>query len=343
MTVAVAMDKFRGTLTARQACRAVAEGVRQAGYDAVSVPLSDGGEGFLDALGGANRETAVTGPQGFPVTAPWRLDGGRAVIESAAACGLALMDDSVPRDALAATSRGVGELIATAIEAGASEIWVGVGGTGCTDGGSGALDALDALLPPRDVALPAAVTAMVDVTTRFADAARIFAPQKGASPEQVEILTQRLGQQARAYADRFGRRIDDLDGSGAGGGLAGGLAAIGGRIRSGLDAVAEATALEKHVAAADLVITGEGRFDATSLRGKVVGGVLRMAAGAEVPALVLAGAVADGMPAVSGATVGSLVGAFGSSRAFGDTAAALTELTRAWLSQHGTTGHGAVR
>jgi glycerate 2-kinase len=335
MTVVVAMDKFRGTLTAGQACRAVAEGVRQAGYDAVSVPLSDGGEGFLDALGGANRETTVTGPQGFPVTAPWRLDGGRAVIESAAACGLALMDDSVPRDALAATSRGVGELIATAIEAGASEIWVGVGGTGCTDGGSGALDALDAWLPPRDVALPAAVTALVDVTTPFADAARVFAPQKGASPEQVEILTQRLGQQARAYADRFGRRIDDLDGSGAGGGLAGGLAAIGGRIRSGFDAVAEATALEKLVAAADLVITGEGRFDATSLRGKVVGGVLRMAAGAEVPALVLAGS-ADPDVAVSGAvTVQALAAAFGRQRAWHDAAGALTELAAARV----TAGH----
>lgn len=332
MRIVVAMDKFRGTLSAGRACTAVAEGVRRAGYDAVSVPMSDGGEGFLDALGGANRTTRVTGPQGCAVQAGWRLHAGRAMIESAAACGLALMDDSAPRNALAATSRGVGELIAVAIEAGAREIWVGVGGTGCTDGGSGALDALDTHLPPGASGLPVAVTALVDVTTRFTDAARLFGPQKGASPVEVGMLTLRLREQAAVYAGRFGRRIDALEGSGAGGGLAGGLAAIGGTIRSGFDAVAAATDLERHIATADLVITGEGRFDLTSLRGKVVGGVLRLAADAGVPALVLAGAADPEVRPADRVTVRSLTAEFGPRRAWEDAAAALTELTAALLA-----------
>ncbi len=332
MRVAIAMDKFRGTLTAVQACEAVASGVRQAGHDAVSVPMSDGGEGFVGALGGATTMTTVTGPQGLPVDAGWRLDGQWAVIESAAAAGLTLMDASAPRDPLSATSRGVGELIDAALSAGARDIWVGIGGTGCTDGGSGALEALDSRLPAGTSALPAALTVLVDVTTRFTDAARVFAPQKGASPQEVDILTTRLGQLAPAYAQRFGRRIDVLDGSGAGGGLAGGLAAIGGEIRSGFDAIAEVTGLENVVAAADLVITGEGMLDSASLQGKVVGGVLRLAAGAGVPALVLAGVVARDMPAVGGATVRSLTAEFGYRRAWDDAAAALAELVAAHLT-----------
>jgi glycerate kinase len=343
MTIVVAMDKFRGTLSAGQACAAVADGVRQAGYDATSVPMSDGGEGFLDAFGGANRKAPVTGPQGVPVDAEWRLDSGRALIESAAACGLALLDPARPRDPLAATSRGVGELIGAALAAGARDIWVGVGGTACTDGGAGALEALGAWLPAGATALPAALTVLVDVTTRFNDAAPVFGPQKGASPGEVEILTRRLTRQARTYQERFGRRIDELAGSGAGGGLAGGLAAIGGGIRSGFDAIAEFHDLETLIKAADLVITGEGRVDPPSLQGKVVGGVLRMAAGAGVPALVLAGTVADDMPPVRGATVRSLTAEYGPRRAWHDTAAALAELTAAWLSQNGTTQHGAVR
>lgn len=333
MTIVVAMDKFRGTLTAGQACAAVAAGVRQAGYDAVAVPMSDGGEGFLDAFGGANRLATVTGPQGAPVDAGWRLDSGRALIESSAACGLALLDPARPRDPLAATSRGVGELIRAALAAGAHDIWVGVGGTACTDGGAGALEALEEWLPAgAAAAFPAAVTALVDVTTRFTDAARVFGPQKGASPSEVEILTRRLTRQARAYEERFGRRIDELAGSGAGGGLAGGLAAIGGGIRSGFDVIAEYHDLETLVAAADLVVTGEGKVDPPSLQGKVVGGVLRMAAGARVPALVLAGTVADDMLPVRGATVHSLTAECGPRRAWHDTAAVLAELAAAHLA-----------
>lgn len=332
MRMAIVMDKFRGTLTAGQACAAVAEGVRHAGHHPSVVPMSDGGEGFVDALGGATMTTTVTGPQGIPVDAGWRLEGRRAVIESAAAAGLALMDPSAPHDPLTATSRGVGELIDAALSAGAHEIWVGIGGTGCTDGGSGALKALVSRLPPGTATLPAALTVLVDVTTRFTDAARVFGPQKGASPAEVGVLTDRLTRLAPAYAERFGRRIDLLDGSGAGGGLAGGLAAIGGEIRSGFDAIAEALELERLIAAADLVITGEGRLDAASLQGKAVGGVLRLAAVAGVPALVLAGDIAPDMPTVSGATVRCLTAEFGPRRAWDDAAAALTELTAACLT-----------
>lgn len=279
----------------------------------------------------------MTGPHGVPVRAGWRLDGERAVIESAAASGLALMGDPASRDALAATSRGVGELIGAALSAGARQLWVGVGGTGCTDGGMGALEALDAWLPPRTSGLPTALTVLVDVTTRFTDAARVFGPQKGASPAEVGVLTERLQRLVSDYAERFGQRVDVLDGSGAGGGLAGGLAAIGGHIRSGFDAIAEATNLENAVAAADLVITGEGRFDAPSLRGKVVGGVLRLAAGAGVPALVIAGDADADVPVAGPVSVHALTAEVGRERAWHDTAAALAELAATSLAAHGAT------
>lgn len=333
MRVVVAMDKFRGTLTAGQACEAVARGVRGAGHDVILAPMSDGGEGFLESLGGPNRTTTVTGPLGAAVSADWRLTEGRAVIESARASGLALIDG--PPDALAATSRGTGELIAEALRAGAREIWVGVGGTGCTDGGAGAMGALAAWLAPDGPGLPARIVALTDVTTRFVDAARDFAPQKGASPTDVARLTARLQRLADDYERRFGRRIDALDGSGAGGGLAGGLAAIGGEITSGFDAVADAARLESLLAAADLVVTGEGRFDSGSLRGKVVGGVLGLARAAHVRAVVIAAQAAADADAAAGreaaaggeqAAVHSLTDEFGAERAWRQPAAALTEL-----------------
>lgn len=377
MHVVAAMDKFRGTLTAAQACAAVVRGVTAAGHHAVALPLSDGGEGFLDAFGGPNMWATVTGPQGIPVRAGWRFDGTRATIEAALACGLALRDDSVQWDALTATSRGVGELIDAALGAGAREIWVGVGGTGCTDGGSGALAALRQRAPsnaepprthpsgrPSPAQLPtsgpdpdlsrpaaattlpgleaatsrkpfgisAALTVLTDVTTHFADAATIFGPQKGASASEVEILTERLKRLALTYAERFARHIEVIDGSGAGGGLAGGLAAIGGDIRSGFDTIATATGLDTAIAKADLVITGEGHLDLQSLQGKVVGGVLRLAATGDVPAVVIAGDADANVPIPGDVTVHSLVAEYGAERAWRHTASAVTELARHVIS-----------
>lgn len=338
MRILVAMDKFRGTLTTREACAAVAAGVRSAGHEPVCVPLSDGGEGFVDSLGGANRTTTATGPQGIPVAARWRLHETRAVIESAAASGAALLDESRPRDAVAATSRGTGELIAAALDAGAQEIWVGIGGTACSDGGEGALDALESRLHPGPPAsIPARLAVFVDVSTRFADAGRVFGPQKGATPDEVTVISARLQRLALTYLERYGRDIAGLDGAGAGGGLAGGLAAIGGEIRGGFTAIAAATDLEARLREADVVITGEGRFDASSLDGKVVGGVLSLAAEHGVRALVIAGdvdqeaAARDSAGIETDITARSLTIECGRERAWADTAAALSEVARGLL------------
>jgi len=305
MRLLAAPDKFRGTLTARQAAAAIAAGAADAGWDAVELPLADGGEGTLDVLGGGDRVTAVTGPLGEQVEAAWRLEqDGTALIEAARACGLSLAGGPQRNDPLRATSRGVGELIAAAVAAGANRVVVAVGGVASTDGGAGAVEALPPKLPPLDVAC--------DVQARFLEAADVFAPQKGATPEQVRILREGLAKLA----------VPDLPGSGAAGGLAGGLAAIGGRLVSGFDLVADRLHLDAQLAGVDLVVTGEGRLDETSFTGKVVGRVLARAAAAGVEALVVAGDVAVKPPVQAV----SLVEHCGADRALENAAECLTRV-----------------
>jgi glycerate 2-kinase len=313
MRVLAAPDKFRGTLTAREAAAAIAAGALRAGWEADELPLADGGEGTLDVLGGGNRTTAVTGPLGEPVDAAWRLEDGVALIEAARACGLTLAGGAEGNDPLGATSRGAGELVAAAIEAGAERVVVAVGGVASTDGGAGAVEALQHLLPltvPLEVA--------TDVEARFLDAADVFAPQKGATPEQVAILRERL-----AELD-----VPDVPGAGAAGGLAGGLAALGATLVRGFDLVADRLGLDDALARADLVITGEGLVDATSLTGKVVGGVLDRAARAGVPALVVAGDVVTKLPS----DVVSLVALCGRDRAFAEPAICIEDVVQKELS-----------
>jgi glycerate 2-kinase len=312
MHVLAAPDKFRGTLTARQAAAAIAAGAARAGWTASELPLADGGEGTLDALGGGNRWATVTGPLGHPVEAEWRLEeDGTAIVEAALACGLTLAGGAERNDPLAATSRGVGELVAAAIAKGAARIVVAVGGVASTDGGVGAVEAIPAPLPvPLDVAC--------DVQARFLDAAGVFAPQKGATPEQVAILRERLAQ----------LDVPDLPGSGAAGGLAGGLAAIGGRLLVGFDFVVERVGFDELLAEADLVVTGEGLVDATSSTGKVVGRVLDRARTVGVEALVLAGSVAPESPI----DAISLVARYGPERALAEPAECLTELVETGLA-----------
>ncbi len=278
MSVALACpDKFRGTLTASEAADRIAAGLRTAGFDEVrALPLADGGEGTLDVLGGANRTTAVTGPLGAPVEAGWRLDGGRAIVEAARASGLELAGGAEANDPVAATTRGTGELIAAAIEAGATDVLVGVGGSATTDGGRGALDAL-AHLPPFGE-LGVTVRVACDVETSFLDAAAVFAPQKGADAEQVALLAARLQELAEEYRAELGVDVTSLARAGAAGGLAGGLAARGAQLCEGFATVAAAVGLDASLAAAGIVVTGEGFLDRTSLAGKVVGGVLVRAA-----------------------------------------------------------------
>ncbi|HEY8107982.1 MAG TPA: glycerate kinase [Gaiellaceae bacterium] len=312
MRVLAAPDKFRGTLTAREAAAAIAAGAERSGWTADELPLADGGEGTLDVLGGGNRRTAVTGPLGEPVEAAWRLeDDGTALIEAAQACGLTLAGGPEGNDPLHATSRGVGELIAAAVAAGATRIVVSVGGVASTDGGVGATEAVPhPLLVPLEVAW--------DVDARFLDAADVFAPQKGATSEQVRILRERLAKLV----------VPDLPGSGAAGGLAGGLAAIGARLLPGFDLVAERLWLDERLAQADLVVTGEGLLDATSFTGKVVGRVLEHAEAAGMEALVVAGDVAEDSPLEAV----SLVARYGPERALAEPAKCLAELVAATLA-----------
>ena len=274
MRVLAALDKFRGTATAAEASAAVGHACWELGHDVDESPLSDGGEGLLDVLGGANRSAIVTGPLGRPVEAAWRIERRTAVIEMARASGLALAGGADGNDPLGATTAGTGELIARAVDQGARRIIVGLGGSATTDGGLGAVEALPSPARLRTVELEVAC----DVRTRFVDAAVVFAPQKGASPAQVELLRARLEQLVVRYRDEFGVDVSELDGAGAAGGLAGGLAALGGRLVSGFELVAEHVDLEERACTADVVVTGEGHLDAQSLDGKVVGGVCRLAA-----------------------------------------------------------------
>ena len=289
----VCPDKFRGTLTAADAARAMAAGLSRAGFDDVkALPMADGGEGTLDTLlaarGGSRRTSRVTGPLGDPVDAQWGvLPGGTAVIEMARASGLALVGRH--NDPLRASTRGTGELIRAARAQGITRVLVAVGGSATTDGGLAAIEALGWSLQGMKV------TVACDVDTPFLDAARVYGPQKGASEAQVALLTRRLQTLAGQYRTRTGVNVSALSGAGAAGGLAGGLAAIGAELVPGFDAVAEAVGLEDAFEDSDLAVTGEGKLDQSSLAGKVVGGVLGWAAELSVErvAIIVGQTVAD--------------------------------------------------
>ncbi|CAB4882295.1 unannotated protein [freshwater metagenome] len=287
MRVLAAVDKFRGTASAAEVARAIGHACWTLGHDCDEVGVADGGEGTLDVLGGANRTSVVTGPLGAAVSAPWRLSRDTAVIEMALASGLTLVGGSDGNDPLAATTTGTGELIDAALDAGAKKIIVCLGGSATTDGGLGALRAIHAPQRLRGVELLVAC----DVTTAFVAAAEVFAPQKGASPAQVNMLTGRLERLAQMYQQNYGIDVRDIAGSGAAGGLAGALVALGGRLLPGFDLVADELDLHDRVQAADFVITGEGFLDEQSFRGKVVGGMQILARGANRPIAAIVGDV----------------------------------------------------
>jgi glycerate 2-kinase len=203
------------------------------------------------------------------------------VVESARASGLALIEGR--NDPLRATTRGTGELIRLALAEGAHRVIVGVGGSATVDGGLGALEALDFDLRGADVVIAC------DVETRFVACARVFGPQKGADTAAVERLEERLERLAKRYRSELGVDVRDLPRAGAAGGLAGGLAALGATLRPGAELVAETVGLRSALADASLVLTGEGRYDATSRAGKVVGHVLEEARAIPVPIAIVAG------------------------------------------------------
>ena len=323
MRVVAAPDKLRGTATAPEVAAALGRAAAAAGWACDEVPLADGGEGTLDVLGGPNRNTTVTGPLGDPVEAGWRLDRRTAVVEMARASGLELVGGAAGNDPVAASTAGTGELIATALDSGAQRVLVGLGGSATTDGGLGALRALYPLHRLAGVEL----VALCDVRTRFVDAAEVFAPQKGASPAQVELLRRRLDRLADVYLSDHGVDVRAREGAGAAGGLAGGLAVAGATLASGFDAVADELELHELIEGADLVVTAEGFLDEQSFDGKVVGGVAALAAESGVPCVAVVGEVVDGLAAPPALPeVVSLVERFGVDRARTDTVACIEEV-----------------
>ena len=344
--VLVAPDKFRGTVTAAEAAEAMARGAGSLGWSVRQMPLADGGEGLLEALGpraGAPHTVEVEGPLGRPVVAEWVQSGRVAVVEMAQASGLLLAGGAVGNDPLGASTRGTGQLIVAAARSVAAEpsggseratVVVGLGGSATTDGGWGALSAVEEAGGLGDVALVGAC----DVDVGFVDAAPRFGPQKGADPAQVDELATRLEQLAGRYLDRYGVDVRAVPGAGAAGGLGGAIVVLGGRLRSGYEVVAELLGFREALAASRVVLTGEGAFDATSLLGKVVGSVLDDAGTAGVPVLIVAGRVtaeAAEAATAAGATVISLVERYGRERALGDTARCIEAATVEGLSTLG--------
>ena len=326
MKIVIATDSFKGTLTSLQAGRAMADGIRRVMPEAkvVVLPVADGGEGTVEAIleaRGGRRETArVKGPLGDPADAAFGIlpDGNHAVIEMAAASGLTLLEPD-RYDPLNASTYGTGQLITAALDHGCRDLLVAVGGSATVDGGCGAAQALDVrfltadgtpIKPPigggqldeinridltnRDPRIAKTqITVLCDVTNPLVGpngAARVFGPQKGADPQQVEQLDRNLAHLAAIIQQDLGIDIRDLPGAGAAGGLAGGLAAFtSASLTRGADTVLDLLALDDHLEGADLVVTGEGRLDAQSRMGKVVSGVATRARSAGVPVIAIAG------------------------------------------------------
>jgi len=275
----VAPDSFKGTFSAGEVAAAIAAGLRDAGREAVELPVADGGEGTLDALmstlPGTIEHASVSDPLGRPVEAAFALidDGATAIVEMAQASGLGLVAEA-ERDAWAASTRGTGELIAAAVEAGATRVIVTVGGSATTDGGAGALEAL------ADAGVRVELDVLCDVRTPFEDAARVYGPQKGADAELVRRLSARLAEQAGALR----RDPRGVPMTGAAGGLAGGLwAEYDAELRDGPAFVLGALGFDERMRAAAFVVTGEGRIDEQTLQGKLVGEVATRCRQAGVP------------------------------------------------------------
>lgn len=345
MRVLIAPDKFKGTLGAAEAAEAIAEGWRRGDPTARldPVPMADGGEGTLDALlaaaGGFGCRATVTGPLGDPVDAEFgvAVTGGHlvAIVEMARASGLGLVPET-RRNPMTATSRGTGELILAACRAGVRRVLVCVGGSATNDGGAGMAQALGYRLldghgrelPPGGAALVALAAidgagrdallgdrefvGLVDVDNPLVGAdgaSAAFGPQKGASSQDVGILDRGLERLAEVAERDLGAGLRDLPGAGAAGGLGGGLVAfLGAVLRPGVDVVMESVGLRDRMARADLAITGEGMFDAGSLRGKVPGGVLRIAGELGVRAVVVCGRAGAEAPGVRVESLGERFG-----------------------------------
>jgi glycerate kinase len=327
--VLVAPDSYKGSLTALAVAEAIERGVRAVFPDAEveKIPIADGGEGTVDALvvatGGRVVETEVSGPLAEPVRARWGVlgDGSTAVIEMAAASGLPLVPQP-RRDPRVTTTRGTGELLRAALDAGLRRIVVGIGGSATNDGGAGMgralgirfldregrelpeggaplarLERIDlAGLDPRVAAADVVVACDVDnPLTGPRGASAVYGPQKGATPAMVQELDAALGRYADVARAATGRDVSGLPGAGAAGGLGAGLLFFTpARLRPGVEIVLETTGFDERVRGADLVVTGEGRTDFQTAMGKAPVGVAAAAKRHGVPVICLSGGLGDG-------------------------------------------------
>ncbi len=328
--IVLAPNAFKGCLTATQAAEAMARGVTRAcpTADIARVPVADGGDGLADvlvnALRGEARAATVAGPRGDPVVASFCHVASRrlAAVEMAAASGLALLRKD-RRNPLLTTTRGTGELIAAALDLGISHLIVGIGGSATNDGGIGMATALGARfldadgvpVEPVGGALAAIrridlggldarlagvrVEAICDVDNPLLGergAARVYGPQKGATPEQVQTLDAGLANLAAVIERDLGPDVRELPGAGAAGGLGAGLKAfLGAELRRGVDLVLDLVGLDEHLRGADLVLTAEGRIDFQTAFGKAPAGVGKRARALGVPCFAIAGGLGGGL------------------------------------------------
>lgn len=319
----IAPDKFKGSADAAAVVAAIAAGLRDVwgnAADIIGIPMADGGEGTVDAFlaSGAERQTVtVRGPLGVPVDATYARDGATAIVEMASASGLAMLGSRL--DVRHATTYGTGELLRHALDRGAQKIILGIGGSATTDGGAGALAALGVVF--RDAAgnvlepEPAALARLATIDARGCDArlvgvdlaiacdvdnpllglagaAAVYGPQKGAAPADVPFLDGVLARFADLAATATGRDLRMLAGAGAAGGLGWGLATFAGaRLAPGFALIAEARGLAHALTGATVCMTGEGRIDEQTLRGKVVAGVASLARPLGIPVVAFGGSI----------------------------------------------------
>lgn len=329
MKIVLAPDSFKGSLSALEVCQAMERGIHrvEGEADIISVPMADGGEGtvrsLVDATGGRIITSMVTGPLGEQVEAFFGItgDGETAVIEMAAASGLPLVPEK-KRDPSITTTYGTGELILAALDEGCKKIIIGIGGSATNDGGAGMAQALGYRFldeQGKDLPLGGAalkhlaeidssakdprisdltVIAACDVTNPLIGpdgASAVYGLQKGATPEMVKELDEALSIFAQVIKKELGMEVADLPGSGAAGGLGAGLVTfLQARLEPGVKIISEAVALRDKMTGTDLVITGEGRIDGQTVKGKTPIGVARVAKTREIPVLAVAGSIGSG-------------------------------------------------
>ncbi|MBE7003588.1 MAG: glycerate kinase [Ruminococcaceae bacterium] len=361
--IVVISDSFKGTLSSQEICAIARESIPKIipGCEVVGIPVADGGEGtvncFIEALGAEAVTLPVSGPYGEPTEAAYARSGSRAIVEMASAAGLPMVGER--KDPSVTTTYGVGELIRHAVENGCTEILLGLGGSCTNDGGCGCaaalgtkfLDAAGKTFTPVGGTLDrimridntetekllsgVTLTLMSDVENPLygeRGAAHVFGPQKGADTAMAERLDEGLAHLAAVIERDLGKRVADVPGAGAAGGMgAGGMAFLNARMRSGIEAVLDTVDFDAQLNGAELVITGEGRIDSQSVHGKVISGIARRTQPKNIPLVAIVGCVGDGAEEAYDLGVTAIFGIDRTAKAFAEYAAESAAYYRASL------------